>query len=86
MKSITIHGLEDRLDARIREKASQQGLSLNKTIKKLLAESLGLEEPSAPRDYRKTYEDLCGIWTREEAAAFKRRTEDFNRVDPGDWE
>lgn len=85
MKSITIHGLEDPLDARIREKASQQGLSLNKTIKKLLAESLGLE-PSEPRDYRETFEDLCGIWTREEAAAFNQSMEDFTKVDPEDWE
>ena len=33
MKSITIHGLEDPLDTLIREKARQEGLSLNKTIK-----------------------------------------------------
>jgi hypothetical protein len=85
MKSITIHGLEDQLDARIREKASQQGLSLNKTIKKLLTESLGLE-PSNSRDYRENFEDLCGIWTKEEAAAFYRNTEDCTEIDPEDWE
>ena len=84
MKSITIHGLEDPLDARIREKASQQGLSLNKTIKKLLNESLGLE-PSQPRDYRETFAELCGVWTRKEAADFNRSTEDFAVVDPEDW-
>ena len=85
MKSITIHGLEDQLDARIREKASQQSLSLNKTIKKLLTESLGLE-PSQPSDHREDFEDLCGIWTREEAAAFNKSTKDFAKVDPEDWE
>jgi len=85
MKSITIHGLEDPLDARIRKKASQQGLSLNKTIKKLLSESLGLE-PSHPRDNIETFADLCGVWTREEAAAFNQSTEDFTKVDLEDWE
>ena len=85
MKSITIHGLEDPLDARIREKASQQGLSLNKTIKKLLTESLGLE-PSQPRDNRETFEDLCGVWTREEAYAFSQSTEDFAKIDSEEWE
>lgn len=85
MKSITIHGLEGPLDALIREKASQQGLSLNKTIKKLLTESLGLE-PSQPKDYRETFADLCGVWTRQEAAAFNQSTKDFAKVDPEDWE
>ena len=85
MKSITIHGLEDQLDVRIREKAQQQGLSLNKTIKGLLAESLGLA-PSTPQDYRETFADLCGVWTQEEASAFKRNTENLRTVDPEDWE
>ena len=84
MKSITIHGLDEPLEALIREKASQQRLSLNKTIKKLLAESLGLE-PSQSRDYRETFADLCGVWTREEAAAFNQSIEDFTKVDPDDW-
>lgn len=84
MKSITIHGLEDPLDARIREKASRQGLSLNKTIKQLLSESLGLE-PSKPGDYRETFADLCGVWTREEAAVFNHSIEDLSKVDPEDW-
>lgn len=84
MKSITIHGLEDPLDARIRERASQQGLSLNKTIKKLLKASLGLE-PTPPRDYRETFADLCGVWTREDEADFNLRTKDLSAVDPEDW-
>jgi len=42
MKSITIHGLDGPLDTLIREKARKQQLSLNKTIKLLLEESLGL--------------------------------------------
>jgi hypothetical protein len=37
MTSITIHGLEDPIDSLIREKERQQAISLNKTIKQLLA-------------------------------------------------
>lgn len=48
MKSITIHGLEDPLNTLIREKARQEGLSLNKTIKLLL---LTLSGSVLPTDY-----------------------------------
>ncbi len=72
MRSITIHGLDDLLDARIREKARKEGLSLNKTIKKLLAEALGLEEP-ASQDRRGEFSDLFGILSREEAQALDAR-------------
>ena len=37
MKLITIHDLEDSLEALIQEKAREEGLSLNKTVKMLLA-------------------------------------------------
>ncbi len=84
MKSITIHGLEDRLSERLREKAQEQGLSLNRTIKKLLAESLGLEEPPS-RDRRQQFLDLFGIWTKEEAEEFNKSLQETRRLDPEDW-
>jgi len=84
MKSITIHGLDDPLDARIREKACQQGMSLNKTIKKLLAESLGLAAGNN-RDHRYDFSDLCGVWSVEDIEEFNQNTRDFSAVDRQDW-
>jgi|Deesub1362B_J571_1020462.scaffolds.fasta_scaffold01459_4 hypothetical protein len=84
MKSITIHGLDGPLDKRIREKARQMGLSLNKTIKKLLAESVGLQEPE-PRDHREEFLDLFGIWTKEEAEDFHKNIREIRKLDPEDW-
>lgn len=43
MKSITIHRLDDDLEARLGELAAQRGLSLNQLIKNLLRERLGLD-------------------------------------------
>ena len=40
MKSITIHGLEGPLNTLIREKGAKRRLSLNKTIKQLVATPL----------------------------------------------
>ena len=84
MKSITIHGLSDELDRIIRETAEQQNTSLNKTIKKLLEDSLGLSGTSKP-DHRKDFEDLFGIWTKQEAEEFKNNIRQFEEIDHQDW-
>ncbi len=83
MKSITIHGLEDDLDEMIRNKAGQEGLSLNKTIKLLVREALGAS--NRPPDHRQYFQDLCGIWSRADLESFDRATEDFGRIDTEDW-
>ena len=83
MKSITIHGLEDELDQRIRLKADEKGLSLNKTIKLLVRSALGMGDQKPDR--RLVFQDLFGSWSREELEAFNRATEDLNRIDPKDW-
>ena len=83
MKSITIHGLEDDLDEKIRNKAGQEGLSLNKTIKLLVREALGVSE--RPPDHRQDFQDLFATWSRADLEAFDRATEDFGRVDTEDW-
>ncbi len=84
MKSITIHGLEDPLDALIREKARQQNLSLNKTIKKLLRESLGLADNNGQRR-KEAFADLCGVWTDADRKEFAANTWDMDTVNPDDW-
>jgi hypothetical protein len=84
MKSITIHGLEDPLDALIRAKARQQNLSLNKTIKKLLQESLGLSD-NAEKRRKDAFADLCGVWSDEDREEFAAKTRDMNTVNPDDW-
>lgn len=85
MKSITIHNLDDPLDILIRERAKREGLSLNKTIKKLLAESLGVSQESG-KNRKKDFMDLFGTWSDAEVSDFKKQTKDFEKIDPGDWE
>ena len=84
MKSITIHGLNDALDHRIRTVASKEGQSLNKTIKRLLMAALGMGE--RPMDRRGDFEDLFGSWSKADLEAFERATDSLNQVDPKDWE
>ena len=82
MTSITIHGLEDPIDSLIREKARQQGLSLNKTIKQLLAKSLGISQ-NIKKDQH-DFADLSGIWSPEDLAEFTHHTQAFSVTAPSD--
>jgi hypothetical protein len=84
MKSITIHGLDARLYERIKEKAKRQGLSLNKTIKKLLEKSLGIDSHEK-NGHRQDFMDLFGVWPRDEVEEFAKSIEEFEQIDAEDW-
>ena len=85
MKSITIHGLDDDLDHLIRSIASEEGLSLNKTIKKILRSALGLET-QGKRARHGEFQDLFGVWSESDLREFQEKTADFSKVDPADWQ
>ncbi len=84
MKSITIHNLDDPLDTLIREKAKTEGLSLNRTIKKLLAEALGLSLKKG-EGRGKDFLDLFGVWSNEEVKEFNKQVGDLEKIDREDW-
>jgi len=85
MKSITIYDLDDSLDALIREKAKEEGLSLNGTVKMLLRKAPGLESDSTG-DRRAEFAEFCGVWSKADSAEFDRTTRDLRKVDPQDWQ
>lgn len=84
MKSITIHKLEDRVVAVIERIANQEGSSLNKTIKRLLASAVGLGPEDKDKN-QKEFSDLFGVWSEEEFKDFQKGTQDFAKTDPKDW-
>ena len=84
MKSITIHGLDETLDKLIRKRAKKYGNSLNKTIKKLLEEALGIHKKQN-LGHRDDFLDLFGVWTKREAERFSGILQDFEKIDKEDW-
>ncbi|MCK5229677.1 MAG: hypothetical protein U9O82_02605 [Thermodesulfobacteriota bacterium] len=84
MKSITIHGLDDPLDSLIRQRAKKQKMSLNKTIKQLLADALGLKS-AVSENHRDDFLDLFGQWSDADMNEFSQNIKDFNKIDPADW-
>jgi len=85
MKSITIHGLDEHLDRAIRNLADREGLSMNKTIKKVLRGALGLDDHGKTAQ-RELFADLFGTWTKAELKEFQENTAECSRVDPTDWQ
>lgn len=85
MKSITIHGIDGPLTELIRSKAQSDGLSVNKTIKKILEEALGVK-PRHKNTNRSDFEEFCGIWSKSEHTEFERRTKELRKVNIEDWQ
>jgi len=85
MKSITIHGLDEGLDKLIRKRAKVHGNSLNKTIKRLLEEALGVRKKQSS-NYRDEFLDLFGVWTKREVERFDSMMKDFEKIDKEDWD
>lgn len=84
MKSITIHNLDSRLAALIERRAKEEGVSMNKLVKRLLAQALGLSA-QPKQDGRKQFEDLFGSWSKADFEEFEKHTEDLRTIDPEDW-
>ena len=85
MKSITIHGIDEPLAELIKSKAQEEGLSINKTIKKVLEESFGVK-PRHKGTNRSQFEEFCGIWSKSELSEFDKNTKELRKVDPEDWQ
>jgi hypothetical protein len=85
MKSITLHNIDGPLAELIKSKAKSEGLSINKTVQKMLEESLGVQ-PRSRKAFRHDFEEFCGIWSDNELSEFNDRTEDLSEIGPGDWQ
>lgn len=83
MKSISIHGIDEEMEKMVEERAKNEGKSVNKIVKELIAKALGIGEK--PPDNKAEFADLCGIWTEAEAAEFIELISDLETVDKKDW-
>jgi len=85
MKSITIHNLDTTLDSLIRKTARREGLSLNKTIIKMLEKAFGLCRTKKNNNIEE-YKDLSGVWNDKDFESFEKNVSDFEKTDQGDWQ
>jgi hypothetical protein len=83
LKSISVHGIENKTEEKIRERAKAEGKSVNKVVKELIAKALGLADK--PADNRAMFEDLSGVWTEAQEREFLDSIADLETTDDEDW-
>lgn len=83
MTSITIYDIDESMETLIRKRAKEEGLSLNKTIKKLLKQALGLNNNKP--DNNENYSNLFGTWDEKDVKAFQETIREFEQMDMKKW-
>ena len=84
MKSISVHGIDEEMEKAIEERAKNEGKSVNKVVKELIAKALGIGDK--PPDNRAEFADLSGVWTETEASEFMKLIADLEVADAKDWQ
>jgi len=84
MKSITIHQLDEPMTRMIEARAKSAGQSLNKTVKALLEQSLGMRPPEDHR-HADDFAEFLGIWEDSDLQEFEQCTEVLRSVNEEDW-
>ncbi|RPI98752.1 MAG: ribbon-helix-helix protein, CopG family [Candidatus Aminicenantes bacterium] len=84
MKSISVHGIDEETEKAIEERAKNEGKSVNKIVKELIAKALGLGDK--PPDNWAEFADLRGVWTEAEASEFLALIADLGVMDAKDWQ
>ncbi len=85
MKAITIRGVDDKLEKKLKGAAKEESVSVNQFILKSLRKLLGLEKDKI---HTREYDDLnfiFGAWSDEEYEAFENTQEDFKKIDEEMW-
>ncbi|OGJ86977.1 MAG: hypothetical protein A2268_07135 [Candidatus Raymondbacteria bacterium RifOxyA12_full_50_37] len=85
MKAITLHDIDREMANLIVQKSHDQGLSLNKTIKKLLEQALGIR-PAERGIHRKDFAEFAGAWSKDDFDHFMGTMKACRRMDKEDWE
>jgi plasmid stability protein len=84
MSTMTIRGLDDLTIKALKEKAKQEGTSVNAALVKLLKEELGLKKKKRMVVYN-DLDHLAGTWSDKEYKEFQKIMKDFETIDETIW-
>lgn len=83
MTAITLRNIPPKLHETIRKRAGKDGLSLNKTVIRMLEEAAG-QRTIGPK-LHDDLDQLAGTWSDEEGSAFEAALAEQRGVDPELW-
>ncbi len=82
-QTLTINNIPDDLARRIKQKAAEDGTSVEQTVISMLEEAFGLRRSDDPdRDLAR----FIGTWTKEEAEEFEESLREQRRIDWEMWD
>lgn len=84
MATMTLRGVDERCIEVLKERAKQEGTSLNTLMLRLLREALGLEKKKRDTVYT-DLDALAGTWSDNDAAEFAQATSVFEKIDEELW-
>jgi hypothetical protein len=84
MTAITLRNIPSKLQEVLRQRAGKEGLSLNKTVLRMLEEAAG-QRSAGGRQLHDDLDHLAGTWSDEEAALFDAALVEQRKVDPELW-
>ncbi len=86
MKAITLRNLPPDLAKTIRQKAEEQGTSMNKAVIHLLEEGIGIRgKKNGEKSLHHDLDSLAGSWTKDEAEEFDKSLASQRTIDLGLW-
>lgn len=85
MKTITLRSLPPEVAHRVEEKSRELGLSLNKTVLRLLEERLLGDRKARPPRRHSDLDEVAGALAAESADELDRAIEEQRRVDEDLW-
>jgi hypothetical protein len=83
MTAITLRNLPPKLREVIRRRSVADGLSLNKTVIRMLEEAAG--QRGTGRELHHDLDHLAGTWSEAEAVEFEAALAEQRSVDPELW-
>lgn len=87
MATVIIRGLDETLANRLKQEAGNRGMSLNRYVCQVLAQSAHrVEDAGALRTGpRNDLRKFAGRWTKRQARDFDRAVQPFAEIDPDLW-
>lgn len=85
MNAITVRNLPPQVARAVRAKARREGLSLNRTVVKLLEEATGARARGAPVTLHRELDHLSGAWSQAQFEEFQEALDEQRAIDPDMW-
>ena len=84
MKTITIRGIDERLNTALKTHALKENQSLNQWVLQALRKMTGMQKEPIFKKYH-DLDCLAGGWDDEETKAFHENTRLFEKIDKDIW-